>query len=84
MRWLCAGLAFAALVAIAIVTATARAENSIRRHGIEQRYIAVRDRLVEKRRLETALLDRESSLRLARAHWRHVDAEFKRRGGRLQ
>ena len=84
MRWLCAGLMFAAFVAIAIWTATVRAENSIRRHEIERQFIAVRDLKIEKTRLETALLDRESERRLARAHWRHVDAEFERRVGGQQ
>jgi len=84
VRWFLAGLAFAAFIAIAIVTATVRAENSIRRYEIEQRYIQVRDRLVERRRLEADLLDSESSRRLARAHWAHLEAEFQRRRGRFE
>lgn len=84
MRWLLAGLMFAAFVAIAIWTATVRAENSIRRHGIEQRFLAARDRLVELRRLEAALLDRESELRLVRAMFAHLDAEYERRLGQRQ
>lgn len=79
MRWFLAGLAFAAFVAVAIATATVRAENSIRRHAIEQRYTEVRDRLIEMRRLEADLLDHESRERLARLHWRHLEAEFQRR-----
>ncbi|MCA8949361.1 MAG: hypothetical protein KDE27_07650 [Planctomycetes bacterium] len=84
MRWFLAGLMFAGLVALAIFTATVRAENVIRRHALEQRYIAVCDRQVERERLEAWLLDRESSERLARAIWREVEAEALRRRENMQ
>ncbi len=84
MRWFLAGLVFAGLVAIALVTATIRADNSIRRHDIEVRYIETRDRHIELQRLEARLLDRETERRLARAHWRYLEAEFERRRGQQQ
>lgn len=84
MRWFLAGLTFAACVAIAIVTAAIRAENAIQRHHIELRHVSVRDRLVELRRLEAQLLGRESARRLARAHWRQLEAEFQRRRGQFE
>ncbi|MCR9248025.1 MAG: hypothetical protein NXI31_23585 [bacterium] len=84
MRWLLAGLMFAAFVAIAIFTATLRAENATRRHGLERHTTEVRDRWIELQRLEAVLLDSESWQRLAVAHSRALAAEFERRRGRLQ
>jgi len=84
MRWLLAGLAFAALVALAVGTATIRAENSIRRHQVELRYAEVRDHLVERRRLEAVLLDCASSRRLADLHALYFELEAARRAGGVQ
>jgi hypothetical protein len=84
VRWFFAGLSFAALVAIAIVTAAVRADNVIRRHAIERRRIEVQDRGIELLRLDADLLDSEASQRLARAHWRYVESEFARRRGALE
>lgn len=84
MRWLFAGLAFAALVALAVATAAVRADNNIRRFRAEQRFTEVRDRLVEQGRLDARLLDTDTSRRLAELHRRWLEREFARRGGRLQ
>ena len=84
MRWLLAGLTFAALVALAVGTAAVRAENAIRRHRCAKGYATVRDHVVEQHRLEADLLGVQASYRLARLHWQFVQQEAARRQGRLQ
>ncbi len=79
MKWFLAGLMFAAFVAIALFTATVRANNALRRHELELEYRSVRDREIELERLEAQLLDSATAERLARAHEHWLMAEYERR-----
>lgn len=74
MKWALAGIAFALAVVMAIGTAALRAENTRRRHEVEQQLRATWDRVVEYRRLSVAQLDGASAEHLARRHWRALRA----------
>jgi len=84
MKWLLAGLLFALAVAMAIGTAAIRAENAILRHGLEDLYRDVQDRIVEYRRLSIEQLEAAAPERLAAAHRAHLLAEDARRRGGIQ
>lgn len=78
MRWLLAGLLFALAVALAIGTAALRADNVRFRHRVEREFQAVKDRVVEFRRLSVERLAEASPERLAKAQWQHLRAERRR------
>jgi hypothetical protein len=78
MRWLLAGLLFAAAVALAIVTAALRADNARCRHHVELAWQQVWDRVAEYKRLSVDKLAQATPERLAAAHWAHLRAERER------
>jgi len=84
MRWLLAGFLFALAIALAVGTAALRAENVRCRHRVEREFQAVKDRLVEFRRLSVERLAEATPERLAKAHWAHLRAEQRRREAQLQ
>lgn len=84
MRWALAAIAFALAVVMAIGTAALRAENTRRRHEVEQQMRATWDRVVEYRRLSVAQLEEATAEQLAKRHWRVLRAEATHAAERLQ
>jgi len=84
MRWVLAGIAFALAVVMAIGTAALRAENTRRRHEVEQQMRATWDRVVEYRRLSVAQLEEATAEHLARRHWQALRTNADRAVEQLQ
>jgi len=81
MKWFLCGLCFAACVAVAIGTASIRANNALLRYEVERAHARMRDRRIESTRLELELADRATEQRMAEELRRRIETERARRGG---